>query len=157
MNTETRDTSVHAPVDSENTIALAIAVLRERVRRLPVDDQNDLYELLPAILGGDDEERESAQRAVREILEQASGTIRLMDPSQEPGDALRGWIGFVSERIREARSEAGLTQDELAEKSGLPQSHISRLESGKHSPTAKTLEKIAEALGISMSRFDPSA
>ncbi|MEX0717449.1 MAG: helix-turn-helix transcriptional regulator [Planctomycetaceae bacterium] len=144
-------------MDSENPIALAIAVLRERVRRLPEDDQNDLYALLPALLGGDDKERESAQRAVREILDQAGGTIRAMNLCEEPDDALRGWIGFISERIREARSEAGMTQDELAEKSGIPQSHISRLESGKHSPTAKTLEKIAEALGISMGRFDPSA
>lgn len=61
------------------------------------------------------------------------------------------------EGIREAREAAGLTQAELSQQSGLPQSHISRLEQGKHSPTARTLEKIATALKLHHSHFDPSA
>lgn len=156
MTTETRNVTPYDAADSENAFALAIAVLRERVRRLPAEDQADLCELLPAILGDDEEERESAQRAVREIFDQAAGRVSPMDLSQEQGESLQGWIGFVSQRIRDARSAAGMTQEQLAEKSGLPQSHISRLESGKHSPTAQTLEKIAPALGISVSNFDPS-
>ncbi|MDM8008608.1 MAG: helix-turn-helix transcriptional regulator [Phycisphaerae bacterium] len=44
----------------------------------------------------------------------------------------------------------------LASKSGLPQSHISRLEAGRHSPSHKTLEKLASALAVPVNRLDPS-
>jgi transcriptional regulator with XRE-family HTH domain len=37
----------------------------------------------------------------------------------------------ISVRLREAREEAGLTQTELAEKSGVRQATISELETGK--------------------------
>lgn len=46
-----------------------------------------------------------------------------------------------------ARAEAGLTQEELAERSGIRQETLSRLERGRVNPTAKTLEKLARALG----------
>lgn len=40
-----------------------------------------------------------------------------------------------------------MTQKELAEKSGLRQSNISRIESGAASPTVDTLSRIAAGLG----------
>jgi DNA-binding XRE family transcriptional regulator len=143
--------------DRDEAFALAISVLRERVLSLPPDDRDDLYELLPSLLGDDEEERMSAQRAAREILAQAPGRLRPLELPIHPAESLRSWVDFVSRQIREHRTRAGLTQEALAEKSGLPQSHISRLESGQHSPTAKTLEKIAVALGAEPSVFDPSA
>jgi len=42
----------------------------------------------------------------------------------------------------------GLSQTQLAEKAGLKQSAIARLESDKHTPTKATQEKLAEALGV---------
>lgn len=50
--------------------------------------------------------------------------------------------------IRE-RKALGLTQAELAERAGLRQETLSRLESGKHSPTVRTVEKIDRALKAS--------
>ena len=47
--------------------------------------------------------------------------------------------------IRE-RAELGLTQADLAEKAGLRKETLCRLESGKHSPTVRTVEKIERAL-----------
>jgi ribosome-binding protein aMBF1 (putative translation factor) len=47
--------------------------------------------------------------------------------------------------IRERRS-LGLSQDRLAKMAGLRQETLSRLESGKHSPTVRTVEKIERAL-----------
>lgn len=44
------------------------------------------------------------------------------------------------------RKEKGWTQTELAEKCGLKQAMIGRLESGKSSPTITTLIKIATVL-----------
>jgi ribosome-binding protein aMBF1 (putative translation factor) len=146
-----------AAVDGlDEAFALAICVLRGRISALPPEDKNDLYELLPSLLGDDEEERESAQQTVKEILDQSGGRIRPLELPIHPAESLRNWIEFISRRIRERRLSAGLTQEQLAAKAGLPQSHISRLESGQHSPTAKTLEKIASALGVSVSVFDPS-
>lgn len=44
------------------------------------------------------------------------------------------------------REKAGITQVELAERTGISQADISRIERGATSPTAKTLQRIAEAL-----------
>ena len=41
----------------------------------------------------------------------------------------------------------GMTQAELAERCGLAQSHIARIEAGKYSVGFDTLQQIAEALG----------
>jgi transcriptional regulator with XRE-family HTH domain len=45
------------------------------------------------------------------------------------------------------RTEAGLTQAELAERMGTTQSAIARMEGGGARPTLETLEKLAVALG----------
>lgn len=50
------------------------------------------------------------------------------------------------EVILSARLEAKLTQAQLAEKVGMKQAAIARLESGKASPSFKTLNRIAKAL-----------
>ena len=49
--------------------------------------------------------------------------------------------------IIEARNETGLTQAELAERSGLKQSNISRIETGKSIPNVRTLSQLAMGFG----------
>ena len=49
--------------------------------------------------------------------------------------------------IIQARIEAGLTQKELSEKSGIRQSNISRIENGSSIPTLQTLTAIAKGIG----------
>lgn len=44
------------------------------------------------------------------------------------------------------RGELGLSQAQLAERMGTSHSAISRIESGQHATTARTLKKLAEAL-----------
>ena len=46
-----------------------------------------------------------------------------------------------------ARQESQMTQKDLAEKTGIRQSNISRIESGVSSPTVETLARIASRLG----------
>ena len=50
--------------------------------------------------------------------------------------------------IREARTRAGLTQDELAELSGRPRSLIARWEQGSVSPSIDNFLEIIEACGF---------
>ena len=53
----------------------------------------------------------------------------------------------IIKQIIQARSELNLTQKELAEKIGIKQSNISRLESGNYNPSLDFLKKIAQGLG----------
>jgi len=63
-------------------------------------------------------------------------------------DRLAPEFALLDEFLK-ARSAAGLTQAEVAERIGTTQSVVARLESGKarHSPTLATLERYAEAVG----------
>ena len=49
--------------------------------------------------------------------------------------------------IRDARKQAGLTQAELAERAGVTQSVVARLERGGGNPTFLTLERVLHAAG----------
>jgi predicted transcriptional regulator len=52
----------------------------------------------------------------------------------------------IAVQIIGLREHHGLTQGELAERCGIDQGDISRIERGSTSPTARTLQRIAEAL-----------
>ncbi|MPZ79262.1 MAG: helix-turn-helix domain-containing protein [Actinophytocola sp.] len=52
----------------------------------------------------------------------------------------------VAVQVIELRERHGLTQAELAERCGMDQGDISRIERGSTSPTARTLQRIAHAL-----------
>ncbi len=57
----------------------------------------------------------------------------------------------------EARSSAGLTQAQLAERMQTTQSAIARLESGRVQPSTRTLEKIARCTGTRLRiSFEPT-
>ena len=49
--------------------------------------------------------------------------------------------------VHRLRTEAGLTQAELAQRMGTTQSAIARMEGGGTRPTLETLEKLAAAVG----------
>jgi transcriptional regulator with XRE-family HTH domain len=50
-------------------------------------------------------------------------------------------------RLKAARAEAGLTQEQLAEGAGVHPTFISNMERGYSSPTLGTLVRLAAALG----------
>ena len=49
--------------------------------------------------------------------------------------------------LRQARRRAGLTQRELADRAGVPQSQVARIESGAVVPRVDTLDRLLEACG----------
>ena len=53
----------------------------------------------------------------------------------------------IGQRIGALRYQKGITQQALADMTGLQRNHISRIESGKYSVGFDTLQSIAEALG----------
>jgi transcriptional regulator with XRE-family HTH domain len=62
--------------------------------------------------------------------------------------------GFFSQRLRELRRAAGLTQAALAERSGIALSTIRQFEYGRREPTYGTLVKLAHGLGVSLGEFN---
>ena len=56
----------------------------------------------------------------------------------------------MGERIRQLRTERGISQVELAEKAGLIQPHVVRIEQGRYSVGLDTLQAIAKALGCTV-------
>lgn len=61
-------------------------------------------------------------------------------------DALADEFGMARELVA-ARSRAGLTQAEVAERMGTTQSVIARLEGGKRQPSMRTVQRYASAIG----------
>lgn len=55
-------------------------------------------------------------------------------------------------RLRELRLAAGLTQAELARRTGIHRPNIARVEAGRHTPSLETLARIANAIGVSTTR-----
>ncbi|MDE5721975.1 MAG: helix-turn-helix domain-containing protein [Clostridia bacterium] len=55
-----------------------------------------------------------------------------------------------SERLKELRSEKGISQMELSKLTGISQSSIGRWELGRSEPTASSLIKLAEFFGESV-------
>ncbi len=60
-------------------------------------------------------------------------------------------IGYVlGQVIRELRVAAGLSQVVFAEKSGLYQTYLSRIENGKANPSLNAMEVVAKTLGVTV-------
>lgn len=51
-------------------------------------------------------------------------------------------------RLKTLRKEKGLSQEELAERSGLNRPYISGIEQGKRNVSLEVMEKLAKALGV---------
>ena len=56
---------------------------------------------------------------------------------------------LVGRNVRRIRTAQGLTQEQLAVKSGFSQFYISSLETGRRNPTVVSLFELAQALGVS--------
>ena len=52
------------------------------------------------------------------------------------------------DRVRELRIERGLSQAKLAARAGIDPSTVNQIETGKRSPSANSLNKLAAALGV---------
>lgn len=67
------------------------------------------------------------------------------DPHDEPGESDR-----VGSRLREIRHAKGMAARDLAERAGVSAAYLSRLETGKVSPTVASLSRVMQALGESV-------
>ena len=56
----------------------------------------------------------------------------------------------IMKAMLDARKKTGMTQKELSEKTGIAQADISRLETGNANPSLKTLQRLAEGMGMTL-------
>ena len=59
----------------------------------------------------------------------------------------------VGKRIKNLRSNLGLSQEKLALKAGIDRTYLAGIESGKRNVTVVSLEKITKALEVSLKEF----
>jgi DNA-binding transcriptional regulator YiaG len=144
-------------VDQERVQAFLMSL-----RKLPPKKQERVFRMLDLLESAEtcDECQEIAQ-AISEIIAKAAGRWprgKVEDLEEGVGDQAKKTVSAyhrnIGEAIRKCREKLKITQEELAERSGLPQSHISRLEAGKHAPTRVTIERLADAMGVKPSQLD---
>lgn len=69
-------------------------------------------------------------------------------PSAPPPDWVIDHRRVIGDHIRAARREANLTQEKLAELSGMDRQSINRIEQGHQAALIDNLIRIAHALGV---------
>lgn len=57
------------------------------------------------------------------------------------------WMSLILQ-LKDTSEKKGITQGQIAEKTGLIQSNVSRFFSLKYKPTLETFTKIAESVGV---------
>jgi HTH-type transcriptional regulator / antitoxin HipB len=57
---------------------------------------------------------------------------------------------YLGEEVRRLRADRGLSQQELADRMGVSQSVVARLEAGGVEPRLSTLDRVAQALGVEL-------
>jgi len=57
-------------------------------------------------------------------------------------------VGRLGPNLRAARLELELTQEQVAERSGVHATEVSRIEAGKRDPRVSTVERLAKAVQV---------
>ena len=60
---------------------------------------------------------------------------------------------FVGKTLKELRRKSGIKQNELAEKIGISEKHLSKIETGKNYPALNNFLKMAEILNFNLDSF----
>ena len=82
-----------------------------------------------------------------------TAVTRLQEPDVQWVDADVLGRQLASERIAQARRAAGLTQKQLGERLGVPQSQICRVERNPDHTSVRMLKRLARALAVDVSHL----
>jgi DNA-binding XRE family transcriptional regulator len=120
----------------------------------PVSDDDDGSDVASISLGAGAESAVVALVSGRELSLRApsSGASHSTRPSAPPLNGNHSAIAIdgvrLGARLRELRVAAGLTQAELARRTGIHRPNIARVEAGRHTPSLETLARLASAIGV---------
>ena len=83
----------------------------------------------------------------QKLLDQALEMVNLTPVDDTPEMEEYDIDAEVRDLVISARNAADLTQKQLAQRSGVSQANISKIENGNYHPSLSTLKRIAGALG----------
>ena len=83
----------------------------------------------------------------QKLLDQALEKVNLTPVDDTPEMEEYDIDAEVRDLVISARNAANLTQKQLAQRSGVSQANISKIENGNYQPRLSTLKRIAGALG----------
>ena len=83
----------------------------------------------------------------QKLLDQALEKVNLTPVDDTPEMEEYDIDAEVRDLVISARNAAYLTQKQLAQRSGVSQANISKIENGNYHPSVSTLKRIAGALG----------
>jgi len=84
---------------------------------------------------------------LQSYLDKALKEVQLVESDDKPNFVDYDIEAELCELIANARNQLGITQKQLAEKSGVSQANISKIENGIYKPSIQILKRIAEGLG----------
>ncbi len=157
-------TQMHGLDQELSRVLMLISQIREKLparKRRTLDVFLDKWLELAKVDHQDEDQRETMEAVVEGIVEIVSGadvsTVpSLVDPNSEEVKKAKAWFAKLGTAIRKRRLEKKMTQKALAEKIGLSQGALSRIERGQLAPTHLTVQRIAQALGVKPNDIDPS-
>ena len=62
-------------------------------------------------------------------------------------------IRCLGQAFKEAREARGLAEDEIDQRAKLAKGYVAALENGDQDPTFDTMQKVAQAIGVPLSRI----
>lgn len=121
--------------------------------RRPLSEEDDGSEVVQITLG------ETASEAMLELASGVTLALSAVAVAKAPPPSSNGASNGppidgsrLGARLRELRLEAGLTQAELARRTGIHRPNIARVEAGRHTPSLETLARLATAMGVPTTR-----
>jgi transcriptional regulator with XRE-family HTH domain len=104
---------------------------------------------------------ENCRRCQRRLPSQNGFVIPFREPVDGESDVAKppeklsnlDLVEQIGGRIQHLRTSRGLTQGQLQRRSRVSRSFLSRIESHHVTPSLGTIEKLSEALGVSLNRF----
>lgn len=82
------------------------------------------------------------------MLKRMKLTGRVLEPMNNVGNVME--IDEIIRALTEARHASGMTQKELSKFTGIAQADISKLENGNANPSLRTLQRLADGMGMKL-------
>jgi DNA-binding XRE family transcriptional regulator len=119
----------------------------------PISEDDDNSEVAGITLEGDAQTASLRLSSGKELVIRAATVANASAHAGQTGSTGLDAAGAVDgarlgARLRELRLQAGLTQAELARRTGIHRPNIARVEAGRHTPSLETLARLASAIGV---------
>ena len=135
-----------------NELLAILADGRALLLTRPVGAEDDGSEVSSISLGSDASTATLPLSGGKEVTVKASSVTQAGRSGASPINGTNGSTTIdgarLGQRLRELRVAAGLTQAELARRTGIHRPNIARVEAGRHTPSLETLARLASAIGV---------